>query len=57
MRNDINKMKDYYEVLDFVSITAPQIGNANPQGRADFEAMLDTGAPMGGDFGRPATSG
>lgn len=41
MRVDINKMKDYYEVLDFVSETAPQLGNARPAaGGIDIEASL-----------------
>lgn len=32
-------MKDYYEVLDFVSETAPQLGNAKPALGVDIEAM------------------
>jgi len=54
MRVDINKMKDYYEVLDFVSETAPQLGNAKPAQGVDIEAMGGafgaSGMGYGGDY-------
>lgn len=59
MRIDINKMKDYYEVLDFVSQTAPQIGAARNHQRQgmDMESFLPGIAQGGGFSSHNPTSG
>jgi len=49
MRSDINKMKDYFEVLDFVSETAPQTGSAIPANMvADIESGFENVNAYGG---------
>jgi hypothetical protein len=51
MKLDINKMKDYYEVLDFVSVTAKTLGpNAQPAAvSADIETIGAIGGESAGD--------